>query len=133
MERAMEQPHTPISDAPARRRARLTVGRKIILGFACVLVLLLAVGGLNYDGLARITGQIGSYTRAVSLVDATSDIDRAFLMLRLQTREFVQFSDDAHAKLLDDATGAVREKLDAALALAGAGSRHDQLTAMRDD
>jgi methyl-accepting chemotaxis protein len=133
MEEAMTQLQSPVGERRARRRARLTLGRKIFLGFACLLVLLLAVGGLNYDGLARITGQIGSYTRAVSLVDATSDIDRAFLVLRLRTGEFVQASDDAHAKLLDQAVADVREKLDAALALAGTGPRRDTLAAMRDD
>ena len=114
-------------------RLRLTVGRKIIIGFACVLVVLVAVGGLNYDGLDRITGQIDSYTSAVSLVDATSEVDRAFLTVRLRTREYVAIDDDAHAKLLDEAIGEVRQKLDAALALAPSGPRHDQLTAMRDD
>src|SRR5579862_9148596 len=90
-----------------RSRIRLTVGRKIILGFLCVLALLLAIGALNYDGLARITRQIDGYTRAVSLVDATSEIDRAFLELRLQVREFVQFRDDQHAASLDAAAGQV--------------------------
>jgi methyl-accepting chemotaxis protein len=117
----------------ARRGLRLTVGRKVLIGFACVLVLLLAVGGLNYDGLGRVSRQIDGYTHAVSLVDATSEVDRAFLALRLQAREFVQFSDDAHAQALDAAVAQVREKLDAALAVAGTGPQHDKLAAMRDD
>src|SRR5579862_1230968 len=121
-----------------RSRIRLTVGRKIIVGFLCVLALLLAVGGLNYDGLARITRQIDGYTRAVALVDATSAIDRAFLELRLQVREFVQLSDDDHAKLLDQSAAQVIQQLDATLstvggAAGGAPARRDVLGAMRAD
>ena len=68
---------------------------KIWFGFLCVLAILLAVGGLNYVGFHRVTRQMDAYTGAVTIVDATSKIDRAALDLQLRVREFVQSGNGA--------------------------------------
>jgi methyl-accepting chemotaxis protein len=68
---------------------------KIWFGFLCVLAILLAVGGLNYVGFHRVTRQMDAYTGAVTVVDATSKIDRAALDLQLRVREFVQSGNGA--------------------------------------
>jgi len=69
---------------------RPSLRHKIWVGFLCVLAILLAVGGLNYVGFGRVTRQMDAYTAAVTIVDATSKIDRATLDLQLRVREFVQ-------------------------------------------
>jgi methyl-accepting chemotaxis protein len=77
--------------AVARRESwRPNLRHKIWFGFACVLAMLVAIGGLNYVGFGRVTTQMTAYTDAVTIVDATSKIDRALLDLQLQVREFVQ-------------------------------------------
>jgi methyl-accepting chemotaxis protein len=68
---------------------------KIWFGLLCVLAILVAVGGLNYVGFGRVTRQMDAYTAAVTIVDATSKIDRATLDLQLRVREFVQSGNGA--------------------------------------
>src|SRR5215472_17295177 len=74
---------------------RPNLRHKIWFGFLCVLAILLAVGGLNYVGFGRVTRQMDAYTGAVTIVDATSKIDRATLDLQLRVREFVQSGNGA--------------------------------------
>ena len=84
-----------VTSAARFRSWHASLRHKIWFGFLCVLAILVAVGGLNYVGFARVTTQMTAYTNAVAIVDATSKIDRAFLDLQLQVRDFVQSGEGA--------------------------------------
>jgi methyl-accepting chemotaxis protein len=116
--------------AAARTGAwRPSLRHKIFLGFLCVLAILLAVGLLNYVGFNRITRQMDAYTGAVTIVDATSKIDRALLDLQLRMREFVQ--NGSSADTLDATARSIPEILAAAEQAVDTPEQRDILAKMR--
>ena len=108
---------------------RPSLRHKIWFGFLCVLAILLAVGLLNYVGFSRVTRQMDAYTGAVTIVDATSKIDRALLDLQLRVREFVQSGSGADT--LDATARSIPEILAAAEQAVDTQEQRDILTNMR--
>src|SRR5215472_16711733 len=108
---------------------RPNLRHKIWFGFLCVLAILLAVGGLNYVGFNRVTRQMDAYTEAVTIVDATSKIDRAALDLQLRVREFVQSGEGADT--LDATARSIPEILTAAEQAVDTPEQRDILATMR--
>jgi methyl-accepting chemotaxis protein len=70
---------------------------KMLVGFGCVLVILLAVAGVAYMQFLGVDGSFRSYAQRVGVVSVTSDIDRDFSEMRRHAREFALAGDEAEA------------------------------------
>ncbi len=79
----------------------LSIKAKILAGFACVLVILLAVAGIGYWRFQGVAGSLRSYVQRVGVVEASRIIDREFAEMRRHVREF------AFAGNPDEATAAM--------------------------
>ena len=56
--------------------ASLSIKTRIIMGFACVLVILLAVAGIGYWRFQGVAGSLLSYVQRVGVVAPSQKIDR---------------------------------------------------------
>ena len=66
----------------------LKVKSKIMLGFACVLALLAAMGGLSYWSLGNVAGDFATYEQRVLVGEISAEIDTETVKLRKEVREF---------------------------------------------
>src|SRR4051812_24731733 len=73
---------------PATLLANQTIGIKISLGFACVLIILAVVSATAWFAFASASEGFGQYRHDVADVDVARDIDRSFVNLRRFVREF---------------------------------------------
>jgi HAMP domain-containing protein/uncharacterized protein YoxC len=66
-----------------------SIGTKVGLGFACVLVLLAVVSGTAYLSFQYFARGFETYVQRVSVVGIARDLDRGFLSLRRLAREYL--------------------------------------------
>ena len=88
-------------DRIAQWLGTLSIKVKILAGFACVLVILLAVAGIGYWRFQGVADSLRSYVQRVGVVEASRMIDREFEEMRRHVREFA-FSGNP-----DEATAAI--------------------------
>ena len=68
----------------ARWIAALSIRTKMLAGFACVLVILLAVAGIGYWRFLGVASALHDYTQRVEVARVSSDIDRRFIERQAQ-------------------------------------------------
>lgn len=66
----------------------LSIKTKMLMGFVCVLAILLAVAGTGYWRFQGVADSLRSYVQSVVVVAASQNIDREFLQMRRHVREF---------------------------------------------
>jgi hypothetical protein len=66
----------------------LAIKAKMLMGFTCVLVILLAVARTGYWRFQGVADSLRSYVQSVVVVAASQNIDREFLEMRRHVREF---------------------------------------------
>jgi len=95
----------------SRRLASVSIKVKILLGFACVLAILLVVAGTSYVQFLSTAASFRTYAQRVSAVSVSRDIDRTFVDMRRNVREF------AFTGIAEDATAAMAsaDMVDAAI------------------
>jgi CHASE3 domain sensor protein len=79
----------------------LLTDRKIVfkvgLGFVCVLAILVVTSTTAYFAFSEAAGGFGTYTQRVTVVGIAREIERSFLELRRNAREYAITSADANA------------------------------------
>ncbi len=107
--------------------ATRSIKTKILAGFACVLIILLAVAGIGYWRFLGVSVSLREYVRLVSVVSASRDVDRNFAELRRHVREFALTGNAAEA----DATGkiipVVKSAIDRGVAITLHPERHNRM------
>ena len=73
----------------------LKILAKISIGFGLVLVILGVVGGIASDALSRIGDNFGAFRQLTGEVEVAADIDREFMDVRRNAREFALTGDKA--------------------------------------
>lgn len=68
--------------------ASCSIKTKMLAGFACVLVILLAVAGIGYGRFLGVAGSLHEYVQRARVVKISRDIDREFAEMRRHVREF---------------------------------------------
>jgi methyl-accepting chemotaxis protein len=83
------------------RISSLSIKTKVLLGFGCVLAILLVVAGASYVQFLDVAGSFRTYAQRVEVVAISRDIDRDFVDMRRNVREF------ANTGVAADATAAL--------------------------
>jgi methyl-accepting chemotaxis protein len=76
----------------------LTIGKKIMLGFGAVLVLLVVVGSAGYLGLSRATEGFADYRGLARDSNAAGRLQATMLMVRMKAKDFIITGDPEDAK-----------------------------------
>jgi methyl-accepting chemotaxis protein len=72
----------------------MTIGRKIILGFSAVLVLLVIVGIASYSGLTAASGGFSGYREMARDSNLAALLNDQMLMLRMNVKDFINTGND---------------------------------------
>jgi len=91
--------------------ANLRIRVKVLLGFVCVLIILLAVSGVGYTAFLEVKKGFKGFSQRVTVVDIARDIDRNVLELRRQANEFVSTGSDENAAAAQKVIAALRKNL----------------------
>jgi methyl-accepting chemotaxis protein len=103
----------------------ITVKSRIYGGFACVLALLIAVGGLAIHGFGTVEGNVGNYAKVTDDAIRVQQIDRDVAGLR---RNVVLFANDGDERVLvrvRELQASLRKSIDAAVAAASPAQQGD--------
>ena len=113
--------------ALARRFADMHIKGKILTGFGCVLVLLLAVAGLGLLRFQDVADRFGHYARSVDVVRGATAIDREFIHLRRLVREVILGGDPKAVDAAGPAAARTTQVLEALQAIARNPAQQDKL------
>jgi methyl-accepting chemotaxis protein len=80
----------------------MTVGKKIILGFSVVLILLLAVGIAAYEGLTTASDGFTSYREMARDTNLIGRLQANMLMVRLNVKDFIITGKEHDSKQFDE-------------------------------
>jgi len=64
------------------------ISTKVVLGFVCVLAILVVLSGMSYSAFKSSAGGFATYAQRVAVVGIARDIDRGFINLRRFVREY---------------------------------------------
>ncbi|EAT15078.1 methyl-accepting chemotaxis protein [Desulfuromonas acetoxidans] len=67
----------------------MTLAKKLILGFAVVLVLLMAVGGIGYNALNTAADGFGDYRELAKETNLSGRVQANMLMVRMNVKDFI--------------------------------------------
>jgi methyl-accepting chemotaxis protein len=84
------------------------IGTKILIGFAGVLAILATISAVAYVRFGEVASGFEAYAQRVAVVGIARDVDREFVELRRQAREFGQSGADANATAGDAARSRLR-------------------------
>ena len=68
---------------------RMTVGKKIVLGFIALLVLLIAVWAISFQGLSRSSKGFSEYRRTARNTNLVGRLQANMLMARMEVKNFI--------------------------------------------
>jgi methyl-accepting chemotaxis protein len=77
------------------------ISTKISAGFACVLVIMAAIGGTAYFAFDKVSTSIAEFIRLVEVGANTRDIDRDFLALRRYVGDYANSGDEGNLQTLE--------------------------------
>ena len=77
---------------------RMAVGKKIILGFTVVLVLLVAIGGIAYEALRKASDGFTQYREMARDANLAGRLQANMLMVRMNVKDFIITGSDKDLK-----------------------------------
>ena len=105
----------------------LSIKTRILIGFGCVLVILLAVAGIGYWRFQGVAGSLRSYVQRVGVVEASRVIDREFAEMRRHVREFAFTGNPEEATAATASADRVKTAIDNGLAVTVQPERHRRM------
>jgi methyl-accepting chemotaxis protein len=105
----------------------LKIKTKLLLGFACVLAILGTVSLMGFFAFGEVAESSGAYAQRVAVVGIARDIDREFVEMRRQVREFALVGKEDNAKAAETAADLVRLKIEEGLATIKNPERHKKI------
>ncbi len=84
-------------------KSKWTVGKRIVLGFSLVLVLLVVIGGISIWALTSASGGFGEYRTLARETDVAGRLNADMLSVRMQVKEFVVTGSDEDHQQFDKA------------------------------
>ena len=97
---------------------QMTVGKKIVLGFTALLVLLIAVWALSFQGLNRSSKGFSEYRRTARNTNLVGRLQANMLMARMEVKNFIITGSDrdqqgyqAYAKKMAGFLAEAQEKI----------------------
>lgn len=105
----------------------LSIKAKILAGFACVLVILLAVAGIGYWRFQGVAASLRSYVQRVGVVEASRIIDHEFEEMRRHVREFAFTGNPDEATAAIASADRVKPAIDKGLVIAIDPERHHRM------
>jgi len=114
----------PVAGILVARFADRRISSKLAIGFACVLMILCLVSAMAYLAFGRVATSLDAYRERVRAVSLVGEIDRGFLAIRRDTREFVFTGREANATAATETAQGVGRAITSALnEIADAGER----------
>ena len=110
-----------------RRVGALSIKTRMLAGFACVLVILLAVAGIGFWRFEGVAGSLRAYVQRVGVVEASRIIDREFADMRRHVREFAFTGDPNEAAAAMTSADRVKAAIDKGLAVTANPERHRRM------
>ena len=105
------------------RFADRRISIKLAIGFACVLAILCLVSAMAYLAFGRVATSLDAYRERVRAVGLVGEIDRDFLAIRRDTREFVFTGREANATAATETANRLERSIRSALdAIVDAGA-----------
>jgi methyl-accepting chemotaxis protein len=104
-----------------------SIKTRMLAGFACVLLILLAVAGIGCWRFQGVAGSLQAYVQRVSEVEASRIIDREFTDMRRHVREFAFGGDPNEAAQAIVSANRVKAAIDRGLAVAVNPERHQRM------
>ena len=105
----------------------LTVGRKIWLGFAATLSLLVLVAGISYFAINRAYDSFTEYRSLARQANEVGRVQANMLLARLAAKEFILSASDASRSDLEARIGVALEQVDVVRSLVAATSANEIL------
>src|ERR1700761_9677436 len=93
-----------------------SIKTRMLAGFACVLLILLAVAGIGCWRFQGVAGSLQAYVQRVNEVEASRIIDREFTDMRRHVREFAFGGDPNEAAQAIVSANRVKAAIDRGLA-----------------
>ncbi|WP_448188741.1 bacteriohemerythrin [Azospirillum sp. sgz301742] len=103
------------SHAGASAFANLSIRVKILIGFACVLALLVGLAVKGYLSFATVHEEFGTFSQRVGVVAIARDIDRSVLDMRRNVREFATLGLEERAVAAQKIAVQLRQEYDKGL------------------
>ncbi len=110
----------------------LSIKTRIIMGFACVLVILLAVAGIGYWRFQGVAASLRSYVQRVGVVAASQKIDREFAEMRRHVREFAFTGNPDETTAAMTSSDRMKAAIEQGLAVAINPERHRHMQDIAD-
>ena len=105
----------------------LTVGRKIWLGFAATLSLLVLVAGISYFAINRAYDSFTEYRSLARQANEVGRVQANMLLARLAAKEFILSASDASRSDLEARIGVALDQVDVVRSLVAAASANEIL------
>jgi methyl-accepting chemotaxis protein len=105
----------------------LSIKTKILVGFASVLIILLAVAGIGYWSFLGVADSLRDYVQRVAIVAASRDIDRSFSEMRRHVREFAFTGNPDEGSAAASMAEHVKSDIDKGVATAINPERHRRM------
>jgi methyl-accepting chemotaxis protein len=125
----------PLPTVPAgvqRLFANLKIKAKVLLGFACLLLCLLAVTGIGYVSFSRVAGILATYSYHIEAAEITRDINHDLAVLWRYVGEYVLSGDEDSAEKAEATIKALRAKIDDGLSKINDPANHRRLQDIKE-
>ncbi|MGB1026400.1 MAG: methyl-accepting chemotaxis protein [Rhodospirillaceae bacterium] len=101
----------------------LTVGRKILLGFSCVLAILVVVAGLGIMNFIRASENVTAFADVAETAGDVAAIERNFLTMQRHASDYVKYGRTEDSQQVAALSQTLLSQIDAAKAKAVAANR----------
>lgn len=110
----------------------LKILTKTLIGFGCVLAVLIVVAIVGFVGLARTSNDLTHYVAAVELFGDAADIERDLLELRSHIDTYIRTADEAEIGVVHELEKTLTADIAAAIDVAETDSERAELAALSD-
>ncbi len=111
----------------------MTLAKKLILGFAVVLVLLMAVGGIGYNALNTAADGFGNYRELARETNLSGRVQANMLMVRMNVKDFLVTGSEEDQQEYQDYLQKTTEFVDQAHKIVNDPKRAEMLNAATKD
>ncbi|MCW2243336.1 HAMP domain-containing methyl-accepting chemotaxis protein [Azospirillum canadense] len=111
--------------------ANLPIRLKVLSGFVCVLLILLAVSGIGYSAFLEVKTAFKGFGQRVDVVAIARDIDRNALELRRHVREYAVTGNEESVSAAQTAVTTLRRNIETGVATVRNPERQERLKAVQ--